>query len=325
MASQTIIATVGEILVEFVSYKTNCALEKVADYSGPYPSGAPAIFLDQAALMGSKTEIVGGVGADGFGRSVLRRLREDSVGVKGVYVSEAFTTGVAFVSYYDNGERDFIFHLSGTAADAFEVPTTIFDPAKTVLHVSASSLGVIEMRSKIMATIRMILDAGGRITCDPNARPELMRDAGAREAMYEVMERSYCLLPSTSDLSFLFPDLTEDEAIDHLFGFHAEVIALKRGASGCTIIGYDQRYDFKGHDVQELDPTGAGDCFGGTFISLLTQGLSLYEAGRLANAAGAIAVTRRGPMEGNSTPSEISAFLNNKHLEERSEWTLSTN
>ena len=58
MASQTIIATVGEILVEFVSHKTNCALEKVADYSGPYPSGAPAIFLDQAALMGSKDPLL---------------------------------------------------------------------------------------------------------------------------------------------------------------------------------------------------------------------------------------------------------------------------
>ena len=54
MASQTIIETVGEILVEFVCYKTNCILEKVADYSGPYPRVAPTIFLDQAALIGSK-------------------------------------------------------------------------------------------------------------------------------------------------------------------------------------------------------------------------------------------------------------------------------
>ena len=136
------------------------------------------------------------------------------------------------------------------------------------MATTASSLGVIGMRSKIMATIRMISDAGGRITCDPNARPELMRDVGAREAMYEVMERSYCLLPSTSDLSFLFPDLTEDDAIDHLLASRAEVIALKRGAAGATIIGYDQKHDFTGHDVQELEPTGAGDRFGGTFILL---------------------------------------------------------
>lgn len=52
MSQPEIIATVGEILVEFVSHRRNCALERISDYSGPYPSGAPAIFLDQAAGWG---------------------------------------------------------------------------------------------------------------------------------------------------------------------------------------------------------------------------------------------------------------------------------
>ena len=43
------IATVGEILAEFVSHRRNCALERIADYSGLYRSDAPAMFLDQAA------------------------------------------------------------------------------------------------------------------------------------------------------------------------------------------------------------------------------------------------------------------------------------
>lgn len=73
--------------------------------------------------------------------------------------------------------------------------------------------------------------------------------------------------------------------------------------------GHGERHDFTGHDVTEIDPTGAGDCFCGTFVSLLAQGASLYDAGLRANAAGAIAVTRRGPMEGNSDPAEITRFL----------------
>ena len=66
MADSRIIATIGELLVEFVSHARNCALERIAPYSGPYPSGAPAIFLDQAARIGARTEMIGGVGADGF-------------------------------------------------------------------------------------------------------------------------------------------------------------------------------------------------------------------------------------------------------------------
>ncbi|MFK7878286.1 sugar kinase [Roseobacter sp.] len=303
------IATIGEILVEFVSHSRNCALQKISDYSGPYPSGAPAIFLDQAARLGARTQMIGGVGADGFGRSVLARLEQDGVGTKGVHVSASHSTGVAFVSYYDNGDRDFVFHLQGTAADAFDVSPALLDPAKTMLHVSASSLGAPSMRAKIMPTVRKVCEAGGWITCDPNARPELMRDDEARTAMLETIELSHCLLPSTSDLDFLFPDLGEEAAIDLLLKSRAEVIAIKRGARGATIVGRGERHDFDGHPVEEIDPTGAGDCFGGTFISLLAQGASLFEAGQRANAAGAIAVTRRGPMEGNSSPSEIADFL----------------
>lgn len=311
------IATIGEILVEFVSHSRNCALEKISEYSGPYPSGAPAIFLDQAARMGARTQMIGGVGSDGFGRCVLQRLKEDGVRVEGIHVSDTHSTGTAFVSYYDDGERDFIFHLSDTAADRFKVPPSLLDPAHTILHVSASSLGAASMRKKIMQTVRSVSDAGGWITCDPNARPELMSEPSALDAVHEVMARSYCLLPSTSDLQFLFPDLSESAAVDKLLNASADVVAVKRGAEGVTIAGRGEKHDFKGHCVEEVDPTGAGDCFCGTFVALLSQGVSLAEAGRRANAAGAIAVTQRGPMEGNSNPSEIASFLANTNQEDR--------
>lgn len=311
MTETPTIATVGEILVEFVSHSPNCALEKTTDYSGPYPSGAPAIFLDQAARMGSPTQIIGGVGDDGFGRTVMNRLREDGVGVSGVTVSEGLSTGVAFVSYYDSGARDFIFHLTNTAADHFTLPTGLLQPASTILHVSASSLGNARMREMILSLVRNIRTNGGRITCDPNARPELMRDPAIRSAMTELMDSAFCLMPSTSDLDFLFPDLSEEAAIDRMLSSNAQIVALKRGENGATIVSDGQRLDLKGHAVAEVDPTGAGDCFCGTFVSLLAQGSDLETAGRHANAAGAIAVTRRGPMEGNSGPREIARFLNN--------------
>lgn len=317
MLQKSTIATIGEILVEFVSHKRNCGLREIGDYSGPYPSGAPAIFLDQAARMGAATQMIGGVGADGFGHTVLDRLKANNVGMRGVTVNSNLSTGVAFVSYYDDGNRDFIFHIENTASDKFTVPTDLLDPSDTFLHVSAASLGNAAMRGVIMDMVRTINDAGGNISCDPNARPELMRDGDVKGALGEVMKRSTCLMPSISDLAFLFPDLSEDAAVQRLLNAKAEVIVIKRGAGGATVVGDGVRHDFEGHVVAEVDPTGAGDCFGGTFIGLLAQGVSLREAGEQANAAGALAVTRRGPMEGNSTPDDIAAFLKkqSEHVE----------
>lgn len=315
MSDTPIIATAGEILVEFVSHKKNCSLSQVATYSGPYPSGAPAIFLDQAARMGAKTQMFGGVGEDGFGRAVLARLEQDGVDTAGVTVTSGLSTGVAFVSYYDDGHRDFIFHLTNTAADHFEVPPVLKQPKRTWLHISAASLGNPALRDAIMALVDQIDTAGGKITCDPNARPELMRDTAAADALADIIARSHILMPSTSDLEFLFPGLPETEAIEQMLSANAEIVVLKRGAAGVTIMHGGKRHDFSGHQVNEIDPTGAGDCFCGTFVSLLSQGVDILEAARCANAAGAISVTRHGPMEGNSSAEEIANFLETQKQE----------
>ena len=79
MEDAPVIDTAGETLVEFVSHHRNCGLSQIGQYSGPFPSGTPAIFLDQAARMGARTEMFGGVGSDSFGRAVLSRLEEDGV------------------------------------------------------------------------------------------------------------------------------------------------------------------------------------------------------------------------------------------------------
>jgi sugar/nucleoside kinase (ribokinase family) len=315
MLQKPVIVTAGEILVEFVSHRENCGLAQIGDYSGPYPSGAPAIFLDQAARMGAATQMIGGVGNDGFGRCVLERLRADGVGIAGVTVNDGRPTGVAFVSYYSDGSRDFIHHMTENATDHFTAPQGLFDPANAWLHVSASSLGNARMRAVIMDLVQTIYDAGGKIFCDPNARPALMRDDAVRTALAAVMDRAWCLMPSTSDLEFLFPGMAEDAAVDRLLAEKAKVIVIKRGATGVTLVSGDERFDISGHEVKEIDPTGAGDCFCGTFVSLLAQGKTLQSAGEQANAAGAIAVTRRGPMEGNSTPVDIDEFLKRAKLE----------
>ena len=66
---------------------------------------------------------------------------------------------------------------------------------------------------------------------------------------------------------------------------------------------------FDAHKVEVVDPTGAGDCFCATFVALMAQGFAFAEALRFANAAGALAVGKTGPMEGNSSLAEIEAFL----------------
>jgi sugar/nucleoside kinase (ribokinase family) len=97
---------------------------------------------------------------------------------------------------------------------------------------------------------------------------------------------------------------------------HAGVrtVALKRGAAGAVATDGIEVVDLPGHVVPVMDPTGAGDCFCGTYVATLAAGGSLREAVSRANAAGALAVQALGPMEGNSTPDRIAAFLRDRQM-----------
>jgi len=309
MTHPTIIA-VGELLVEFVSHDKGCGLRDLAEYSGPYPSGAPAICIDQAARVGASTQIFGGVGADNFGAALIDRLKSNSVETSGIKQLGNKSTGVAFVSYFEDGSRTFIFHLNNTAADEIDHSAIVLPSGPTIMHVSGSSLGNPRLRSAIEDTASKVIHAGGQISCDPNARPELMSDKEVKSVLTSLISQSSYLFPSDSDLEFLYPDCSQEQAIEKLIDLGVETIALTRGEKGSVV--YTKSSDpvhLSGHQVDEVDPTGAGDCYCGTFLAMIAQGKTIETSGRYANAAGAIAVTKRGPMEGNSNLDKIEAFM----------------
>ena len=89
-------------------------------YSGPYPSGAAGIFIDQAAQAGGECIFVGAVGDDAFGQVVLDRLVEHGVNPSLIRIVKGVPTGTAFVSYNDDGSRDFVYNIALSAAAKFE-------------------------------------------------------------------------------------------------------------------------------------------------------------------------------------------------------------
>jgi hypothetical protein len=56
-------------------------------------------------------------------------------------------------------------------------------------------------------------------------------------------------------------------------------------------------------------PFFAGDSFDGTFLACICRGMDLKTAAIYGNAAGARAVLKRGPMEGNTNRAELEKFI----------------
>lgn len=87
------------------------------------------------------------------------------------------------------------------------------------------------------------------------------------------------------------------------------VVVLRDSAEGCVVATADTvPRRVPGFAVDPVDTNGAGDTHVGVFTTALASGFSTLEAARRANAASAIAVTRRGPAT-SPTTEELEGFL----------------
>ncbi len=307
----TKILTVGEILVEIVATTKGDGFREVQPLKGPYPSGAPAIFVDQVGRLGLEAAIVGRVGDDDFGHLNIARLKADGVDISGIDIAADEVTGCAFVRYRPDGSRSFVFTLAQSATANLvltEAGEALLDRCEH-LHVMGTALSAPGMAKVALQAVDRVKGRGGTLSFDPNIRAEMLHKPGLRDRLASVLERTDIFLPSGEEI-FLFTDaIAEDAAIEDLLSRGISEIAVKRGARGASYFAGDTRLDVAAHDVEERDPTGAGDCFGGTFVALRLAGEPPETALRYANAAGALAVTALGPMEGTSTRAALEAFL----------------
>jgi sugar/nucleoside kinase (ribokinase family) len=88
-----------------------------------------------------------------------------------------------------------------------------------------------------------------------------------------------------------------------------KTVVLKMGARGSRIYHQGEVIEIPGFAVQEIDPTGAGDSFSAAFTVAMLEGMPMAQAGHFANAVGALAVMKKGPMEGAPRRAEVQAFL----------------
>jgi sugar/nucleoside kinase (ribokinase family) len=306
-----VLITVGEILVEIMATTIGTGFREPQHLIGPFPSGAPAIFIDQAARLGASCAIIGAVGGDDFGRINLDRLAADGVDVSAVAVHSDLATGSAFVRYRADGSRDFVFNVRHSASGqiALTEPGHRVIAAASRIHVVGSALTIPAVRTIVEYAVPRIKAAGGAVSFDPNIRKEMTSDAALNTTLRRILAATDLFLPSGEELLLLAEAADEQEAVRRLIGGGVREIALKCGGAGAKVFSREGEVSAAAFKAIEVDPTGAGDCFGAVYTVCRDRGMPIERALAYANAAGARAVTVMGPMEGASTFANLDAFM----------------
>lgn len=295
-------------MAEFPAIDVGRTLDRKRRFAGPFPAGAPAIFADTVAKLGRSCGFIGAVGNDDFGKLIVRKLREDNVDVSKIRIMDDYTTGTSFVAYSEEGSRKFIFHLRHAAAGQLspdDVAPSYISKAD-FLHVAGSTLSINKSsRAAVYKAVEVAGEEGLKVSFDPNVRPELLDTGTIKEVCGPVLEKCHFLLPNEEEIEMLAQGKDPMELLDK----GVEVIVVKKGKNGSTLITDAGAIDIPPFSIEEVDPTGAGDSFDAGFVHFLLKGKNPKKAAHFANAAGAISVTGRGGMGKIPTEGEVKEFM----------------
>jgi sugar/nucleoside kinase (ribokinase family) len=305
------LVTIGEILVEIMATTIGTGFREPQPLIGPFPSGAPAIFIDQVAKLGVPCGMIGAVGDDDFGRLNIERLAADGVDVSAISIQPDIATGSAFVRYREDGSRDFVYNILNSANNriALSPAAERLIAAADHLHVMGSALSLPAVKMITETAVARVKARGGTISFDPNIRKEMLGNESLGDALRRILAVTDIFMPSGDEILLFAPADDPAQAAQRLIAGGLAEVVLKRGAVGAQVFTAAGCVDGAPFSVNEIDPTGAGDCFGATFVVCRRLGMAADRALAYANAAGARTVTVKGPMEGASTFAELDIFI----------------
>jgi len=305
------VLSIGELVVEFFIKNIDHGFNEIGnEYIGPFPSGAPAIFIDTIGKLGIKCGFIGTVGEDDFGRVIIEKLNQDNVDTSGIKVVKNISTGLAFTTYFNDGSRKFLYYIRECAPGKFSDKILEEDYIRqfNFLHISGNVLLFSSSAKKAcIKAVEIVKKNDGKITFDPNIRLEILKDGSAEEVrklFLSIIKKTFIFFPSKGEIELISGINLEREAVKYFFDkTELEYIAIKKGAQGSTIYTRENHVNIPTSDegLKKKDPTGAGDCFCAGFLYGIINRWDIYKAGDFANEIGRETVSVLGPMEGKFT------------------------
>jgi ribokinase len=235
-----------------------------------------------ARRLGAEVRLIGCVGDDASGREVRAALAEEGIGVAGVETTSAAATGTALI-LVDRAGRNQI----GVAPGA--------NRALTVAQVEARAEDFAWAEVVIVSCeIPLACVEASLALARAHGATTLLNPAPVPRAPLERLDRVDYLTPNAGEAARLAGVPGVEAAADALIARGAGSVVVTVGEAGARCRGRAGVHDVPGVKVQAIDTTAAGDAFNGALAVALAERRDIASALRFANAAAALACTKRG-------------------------------
>ena len=254
-----------------------------------------------ARRLGAEVRLVACVGEDASGRDVRQALTDEGIGVEAIVTTAQAATGTALIVVDAEGRNQI------AVAPGANRALTVADVDRRDADFAWAEVVVCSLEVPL-ATARRALECARR-----HGALTILNPAPLPERGLDFLDLADYVTPNEGEaarltglpLSDLDGAATVAAAIHALGAAHA-IVTL--GAGGAVAEGGDGRVHVPAFEVTAVDTTGAGDAFNGALAVALAEGQPLAAALRFANAAAALACTRRGAQPSLPTRHEVERF-----------------
>jgi len=285
------IISIGEPLIELNQTGGAGSNEYLQGFGGDSSN-----FIIAASRQGARGGYITAVGDDTFGQMFLDLWQAEGVDTSTVKIDPSAQTGLSFVTHSEKGHA-FHYYRAGSAASRIgpaDIDRSAIAAAK-VMHISGIGLAISASAcDACYAAADAAKTAGRMVSFDTNMRLRLWSKERARGVITDMMGQCDVCLPSYDDVVVLTGIENEDALVDFALARGAKIVALKLGERGALVASATERHRIPAYPVTAIDATGAGDTFGGAFVTRLIRGDGLLAAGRYAAVAAAISTTGFG-------------------------------
>jgi 5-dehydro-2-deoxygluconokinase len=329
-ASQRLdLIAIGRVSVDLYGQQLGSRLEDVTTFAKAV-GGCPANVAIGAARLGLRSALISRVGDEPMGRFVHEQLAREGVETGGVRVDPQRLTALVLLSVRDAQTFPLIFYRENCADSALsegDIDEPFVASAHAILvtgtHFSLPAAACAQRKAMDIARAH-----GRTVILDIDYRPNLWGIGGhaAGESRYARSERvTHALAPVLPDCQLVVG--TEEElhvaagiedtlaAICHIRSLTDAVIVCKRGARGCVVFPGEIPSTLEGGlvaaglDIEIYNVLGAGDAFLAGFLCGYLRGEPHAVSARMANACGALAVSRLLCSPEFPTRAELDHFL----------------
>ena len=264
------------------------------------PGGQGANQAVAMARLNGNVSMIGKVGEDGFGQTLINSLKNDKVDTTYIQTSKG-ATGVALITVDKNAQNSIVVSPGAN----FEVKEDDID--NNIEAIKNSDIVVLQLETPLN-TIKYALNKAKELN-----KYTILNPAPAVKLDDEIIKNVDLLTPNETELEIISGVSIETEediqkAAQIMLEKGVKELIVTLGSKGSLYINKEKSMFKKAYKVEAVDTTAAGDSYTGALAVALSQDKNIEDAMDFASKVGALSVLKEGAQSSLPTLEDVKNF-----------------